>query len=139
PVAADERDVAPFQERRERTVVSGKIGECTDFLPSGPSARSEEERVAGPHLDPCLLFPRLDVLDVHVRGRLQVRDSLQTRNVQKDATSDDSILEDRDAQLRAAALFAHDLIEGKAVVQLSVMRNVAKRIEMRERRPVKTH
>src|SRR5262252_4097791 len=83
-VAAEDCDVAllePGDHRRIESCRPAPFGPAAKpwpiRLPPCPHARAHEQRVAGGYLDPRLLLPCLQVLDIDGRTRLQIRNAFE--------------------------------------------------------------
>src|SRR5262249_23130147 len=62
-------------------------------LPASPHAGAHEQRIAGRHFHAGPSFPCLQILDIDRRARLEIRDALESRNVEQDAARENPILE----------------------------------------------
>src|SRR5262245_21738362 len=93
-----------------------------------PAARAQQNDVAGSDLHAGFLFPRLHVLDVDRRPRLEVLDALQARDVDQNSARDDALLQVVDAEL-GAALVGVDVGARVTVVGLILVQEVTERVD----------
>src|SRR5947209_19969373 len=94
------RDILLLQPGNHRRIEAGvfaarrsapQIG--ANFFPAGPHSGANEHSITGQYLQSGLFQPRLDILDVDRRARLEISDALELRDIDQDATSANSILE----------------------------------------------
>ena len=102
-VAAENRHVMFFEpfgagdvEARELTGVVG-----TFRISKRPSSRSNQDRIAGLNLEARLLDPCVQIFRINPRARLEILDTLQSRNVHQHAAGDDAVLPGEDRPLVA--------------------------------------
>src|SRR4030095_9148298 len=109
-IAAEDGDIALLEPGDDGRIKPGRtraFGAAAqpwaDGLPASPHAGAHEQRIAGRDFHSGPSFPRLEVLDIDRRARLQIRKPFEPRNVEQDATRENSILEIVDGILRVAA------------------------------------
>ena len=133
-VAPQQRHVALPQPRDgARIEAGGLLGEVPrpHLRAAYPPPRADEQRIACRDLHARLLFPRLQVLGINRRSRLQVFDSLQPRDVDQDAAGHDAVLEVVN-RIPAVAAALRDGIRIRLVpvVEHTVVRDMRQRIEV---------
>src|SRR5207249_3445810 len=102
-----------------------------------PDAGANEERVSRTDFHPGLFLPRLNVLDVNRRSRLEVLETLQARNVDKDAAGENAVL-DVDQRVARVPVVLLDLLGVRSVPveEYALVVDVRQGVEMRVRPPV---
>src|ERR1700680_214703 len=99
-VAAHDGNVPLLQPRDDRRIEPGRPAPYgpaakprTHSLAARPHSRAHEQRVTSPHFHARLLFPRLKILHVYGRARLQVGNALEARDVDQYAAREDPALD----------------------------------------------
>ena len=136
-VAAHQRDV-PFLEPRDYRGVQprGPAPRPAAAQPralggaTGPDAGADEQGVAGGDPHARVLLPRLEVLDVDRRPRLQVRHALQPGDVDEDAAGHDAALQVVDGVLLVPVFHDGVGVGRVAVVEDAVVVDVGEGVEM---------
>ncbi len=124
-IARQNRDVALLQPRHHGNMQSRQnfpgIPRTFGGAPS-PAAGADEHRIAAPDLHAGLLFPRFNILDVDRRAGLHIRNSFEARNIDQDASRDNSVLISDDVVLHRSLVGNRRL--RVSVVHLAVLKRV---------------
>src|SRR5438034_11080070 len=99
-IRGKDRDILllqPGNHRRVESCVFAALDSSplvgTRFLAAGPHAGANEHGITGQYLQSSLFQPRLDIFDVDRGARLEIFHALELRDIDEDATGEDSILE----------------------------------------------
>src|SRR2546425_3342433 len=99
-IRGQDRNILLFQPGDHRRIES-RISAALDsppliganFLAASPHAGANEQGITGQYLQSSFFEPRLDVFDIDRRTRFEIFHALELRDVDQDATSEDSALE----------------------------------------------
>src|SRR5881296_2125867 len=99
-VGRQQGDVLLLQPRNHRRVEPGVFAArgsspqiWPNFFPACPNAGTDEEGVTGLDLQSGLFQPRLDILDINWRARLEILHSFHQRDVDQNSTGENPILQ----------------------------------------------
>ena len=99
-IRGQDRDILllqPWNHRRIESCVLAALDSPplvgTNFLAARPNPSANEYGIAGQNLQSSFFQPRFDIFDVDRGARLEIFHALELRDIDEDATGEDSILE----------------------------------------------